>query len=645
MRIRTIVLGACGALALVAAFSMAASVIVTNRLVAANAESATMLSAMRNHMTADMFHDGLRGVLYQGLYAQKVGDTATLQARVAELKEMSQAFRAAIADQNALDLQPDVRAALGTVNAPLEEYITLASTIVDLAAAGKADEAASQLAAFGDRFSALETAMEALSEKLEQSNATAQAGAASVAQLANYVTFGMFVLQIALCIGLVFGAIRLVAAPVARLSQAMRRLAGNDMSASVDTDNPIDEFRTMLSTFSTFSENAIRRVELENSAASEREKERLRQVHIEGLLKEFRSRISSTLGSLGHETTAMRETAEKLSTVATQASSEALAAESASDGASSNVRSVAAAAEELSASIREIAQEIYKANTIAAKAAETATASDRDVSSLAAAADKIGAVIGIIRDIAEQTNLLALNATIEAARAGEMGKGFAVVASEVKTLASQTARATDEIATQISGVQASTSAAVASIRAITLAVSDINKVTATIAAAVEEQNAATGEIARSVQMASDGTVQATQNARGVSSAIKATSSEAGTVRNASQTLSEASDRIALDVEAFLSAVVKDVDERRRALRKASAESVTIVVADRGYPARLIDISEGGCRATAVPAAKVGAAVRIEFADGTSVDGKISRQTDADVAVEFAQPMRTFGLAA
>ncbi|MFO0406010.1 MAG: methyl-accepting chemotaxis protein [Labrys sp. (in: a-proteobacteria)] len=645
MRIRTIVLGACSALALVAAFSMGASVIVTNRLVQANAESATMLSAMRNHMTADMFHDGLRGILYQGLYAQKVGDTATLQARVTELEEMSQAFRGAIADQNALDLQPDVRAALGTVAAPLEEYITLAATIIDLAVAGKTDEAASQLPAFGDRFSALETAMEALSEKLEQSNSAAQAGAASVAQLANYVTFGMFVLQIALCIGLVFGAIRLVAAPVARLSQAMRRLAGNDMSASVDTDNPIDEFRTMLSTFSTFSENAIRRVELENSAASEREKERLRQVHIEGLLKEFRGRISSTLGSLGHETTAMRETAGKLSEVATQAASEALAAESASDGASSNVRSVAAAAEELSASIREIAQEIYKANTIAAKAAETASASDRDVSSLAAAADKIGAVIGIIRDIAEQTNLLALNATIEAARAGEMGKGFAVVASEVKTLASQTARATDEIATQISGVQASTSAAVAAIRAITLAVSDINKVTATIAAAVEEQNAATGEIARSVQMASDGTVQATQNARGVSSAIKATSSEAGTVRNASRTLSEVSDRIALDVEAFLSAVVKDVDERRRALRKANAESVTIVVADRGYPARLIDISEGGCRATAVPAAKVGTAVRIEFADGTSVDGRVARQTDADIAVEFAQPMRALGLAA
>ncbi|MFO0345214.1 MAG: methyl-accepting chemotaxis protein [Labrys sp. (in: a-proteobacteria)] len=645
MRIRTIVLGACSALALVAAFSMGASVIVTNRLVQANAESATMLSAMRNHMTADMFHDGLRGILYQGLYAQKVGDTATLQARVTELEEMSQAFRGAIADQNALDLQPDVRAALGTVAAPLEEYITLAATIIDLAVAGKTDEAASQLPAFGDRFSALETAMEALSEKLEQSNSAAQAGAASVAQLANYVTFGMFVLQIALCIGLVFGAIRLVAAPVARLSQAMRRLAGNDMSASVDTDNPIDEFRTMLSTFSTFSENAIRRVELENSAASEREKERLRQVHIEGLLKEFRGRISSTLGSLGHETTAMRETAGKLSEVATQAASEALAAESASDGASSNVRSVAAAAEELSASIREIAQEIYKANTIAAKAAETASASDRDVSSLAAAADKIGAVIGIIRDIAEQTNLLALIATIEAARAGEMGKGFAVVASEVKTLASQTARATDEIATQISGVQASTSAAVAAIRAITLAVSDINKVTATIAAAVEEQNAATGEIARSVQMASDGTVQATQNARGVSSAIKATSSEAGTVRNASRTLSEVSDRIALDVEAFLSAVVKDVDERRRALRKANAESVTIVVADRGYPARLIDISEGGCRATAVPAAKVGTAVRIEFADGTSVDGRVARQTDADIAVEFAQPMRALGLAA
>jgi hypothetical protein len=163
----------------------------------------------------------------------------------------------------------------------------------------------------------------------------------------------------------------------------------------------------------------------------------------------------------------------------------------------------------------------------------------------------------------------------------------------------------------------------------------MSQVTSTIAAAVEEQNAATGEIARSVQMASNGTVQATQNARGVSSAIKATSSEAGSVRNASQTLSEVSTRMASDVEEFLAAVVRDVEERRRALRKASEEEVTIIVGGKRYPTKLIDISDTGCRASAVPAASVGTRVKVEFTDGTSQEGLVARQTDTDVAIEFA----------
>jgi methyl-accepting chemotaxis protein len=246
VRIRTIVIAASCALVLVATLSMGASLTVKGKLEAANAESVTMLSAMRNHMTGDMFHDGLRGIVYQGLYAQKGGDNATLQARVVELKEMSAEFRDAIAAQNQLSLPEDVRISLNAVATPLDEYISLAALIMDQAAAGKPDEAASHLTAFGDKFSALEAAMESVSEKLEESNKTSQAHAAGVARLSNQVTIGMFLLQIILCVGLVIAAVRAVAAPITRLSDSMRRLASNDLSAAVNPNSPIDELRTML---------------------------------------------------------------------------------------------------------------------------------------------------------------------------------------------------------------------------------------------------------------------------------------------------------------------------------------------------------------------------------------------------------------
>ncbi|MEI8147362.1 MAG: methyl-accepting chemotaxis protein, partial [Alphaproteobacteria bacterium] len=173
---------------------------------------------------------------------------------------------------------------------------------------------------------------------------------------------------------------------------------------------------------------------------------------------------------------------------------------------------------------------------------------------LADAAQKIGEVVDLIRAIAEQTNLLALNATIEAARAGEAGKGFAVVASEVKNLASQTARATEEIAGQVSGIQSSTAGAVDAIKAIAGTMSEINGVTAAIAAAVEEQGAATAEISRNVQMAAVGTEQLAHNVVGVTGSITETSQQSGFVLTASNDLAEASERLSKSVDHFLQGV-------------------------------------------------------------------------------------------
>lgn len=268
-------------------------------------------------------------------------------------------------------------------------------------------------------------------------------------------------------------------------------------------------------------------------------------------LQRFRSTIGEVLSVVGSGTASMRATADALTQVAGGAAVRASSARAASSDASANVQTVAAAAEELGSSIREISAQTLRASTIVADATEIAAATDADVASLAEAAQRVGDVVGLIRSIADQTNLLALNATIEAARAGEAGRGFAVVASEVKALATQTAKATEEIAAQIGGIQGSTGKAVEAIRTIAARVGEINGLTAAIAAAVEEQEAVTQEISKSIALAAQGSSAVAQDVDSVSVAIAETSEEANRAKSASKDLSDAASALSKAVDTFL----------------------------------------------------------------------------------------------
>jgi len=218
------------------------------------------------------------------------------------------------------------------------------------------------------------------------------------------------------------------------------------------------------------------------------------------------------------------------------------------------VQTVAVATEELSSSIREISEQVAKSSTIAGRAAEEAKRTDATVQALAAGAQKIGDVVALINNIAGQTNLLALNATIEAARAGEAGRGFAVVATEVKALASQTAKATEEIAAQIDGIQAETQQVVTAIKAIGATIGEMNVIASGVAAAMEEQGAATQEIARNVQQAAQGTQVVTGNILDVKRGADETGSAASQVLMAAQELSRHSEDLGREVDTFLSGV-------------------------------------------------------------------------------------------
>ena len=279
-----------------------------------------------------------------------------------------------------------------------------------------------------------------------------------------------------------------------------------------------------------------------------------RRALIEDAISVFRERAESLLQTVGDCAGRMRSTAASLFNASGHTSQRAESAVLASNDASANVDTAATATEELSSSIAEIGQQLNQTAEVTQIAVGEARATNQDIDALAKAAQKIGDVVKLIRDIAGQTNLLALNATIEAARAGEAGRGFAVVASEVKSLAVQTAKATEDISSQIAGVQNSTGNAVDAIERIVLLMGEINNYTSAVAKSVQQQNDATREISKNVVGAADGTKMIVTVLSEVAGATTETQQSAQTVLTASESVEEAAADLRNEVESFLTKV-------------------------------------------------------------------------------------------
>ena len=365
-------------------------------------------------------------------------------------------------------------------------------------------------------------------------------------------------LQLALlaaAVALAFGALmtvtRHVIKPLHNMRDAMLKVAAGDLSVETGYAKRGDEIGGLATALETFKQQAADKLKIE---AQERERNAgaaARQRAVDAYVVEFEGSIRQTLQQLGDASGEMRKTSAGLSTVSRQTNTRVEVAQRASGEASMSVESVASAAEELSASINDISQQAAHAAGIASRAVEQATKTDDTVQGLAKSAGRIGEVVGLINTIAAQTNLLALNATIEAARAGEAGRGFAVVASEVKSLASQTAKATDDISEQIADIQKVAGEAIDAIKGIGSIIGEVNEVATAIAAAVQEQGAATQEITRSTQYAAQGTKNVSENITGVKTDADAAAAAAENVKDASETLENQSQHLDHQVTDFL----------------------------------------------------------------------------------------------
>ena len=503
--------------------------------------------------------------------ADAVRKHETYIVRMETVWEMLQDFAAG------LPLPPAYAAAVEKTKAQFfaPEYIELRAKLVKALAAGEKIEFTAEkwLAMSSSR---LGTALGIAEVALTTAKDYAVQQRANATRMLS-LQIGLLAVAFVLALAMMLVISRRVTSPLMTIQQAMLKLAGGDMTAEASFPGRKDEIGKLASAMQAFKDAMIEtdrlRAEQKDAELRAAEEQRLAATReadqrkiaeareLAGqiaarhkLADDFEAAVGRIIDKVSSASSELEASAGTLTQTADTTLQLAGVVSSASEEASANVGAVASAAEEMTGSVNEIARQVQESSRIASEAVEQADKTDARINELSKAAARIGDVVKLISAVAEQTNLLALNATIEAARAGEAGKGFAVVASEVKLLAAQTAKATDEIGTQIAGMQTATAESVGAIKEIGGTIGRISEIAAAIAAAVEEQGAATGEIARNVQQAARGTSQVADTIADVNRGASATGAASAQVLSSAKSLSQESHQLKSEVEKFLGTV-------------------------------------------------------------------------------------------